>query len=130
MYTTNLMAGFFIPLQKDAVVCSVKCNPNATGSKIIRNMSNIEDPEDQIDFKHQGSVDLLVQVLGGVDESSSSEDDITKIKRMAEQNRFDDVVKVHNMDLILHHFEEHEIYFTSYSFDHILHYGMTTEHNL
>ena len=93
-------------------------------------MSNIEDPEDQIDFKHQGSVDLLVQVLGGVDESSSSEDDITKIKRMAEQNRFDDVVKVHNMDLILHHFEEHEIYFTSYSFDHILHYGMTTEHNL
>ena len=43
--------------------------------------------------------------MGGVDVGSRFEDDVTKIKKMAEQNRFDDAVKAHNMDPIRHQFD-------------------------
>ena len=62
------------------------------------------------------------------------EDDVTKLKKLAEQNRFDDAVKLHNLNPKQHHFNEYEILYTSFQFDQILHYAhwtvLTTGHNI
>ena len=102
-------------------------------------MGNFNNPDIAIDHRHLESVDRLVlsernvvlsKVMGGIDISSRAEDDTSKVKWIAEQNIFDDAVKACDINPTRHHFEEHEIYFMSYQFDHLLHFGMTTGHNM
>ena len=130
---------FLAPLQKEAVMNAVQCDPNTTASKVIRNMSKAPDAAVRIDHKHIESVERLVRnkrdallskELGGVDLSSRSEGDEVKIKKIVNDNRFDDAVKAHNMNSRLRHFDPHQLLFTSFQFDEIVHYGMTTGHNI
>ena len=73
---------------------------------------------------------VLSKVMGGIVVSSRAENDVLNVKRIAVQNRFDDTVKAHNMDQTRHHFDEHEFFFTSYQFDHLLHFGMMTGYDM
>jgi len=135
----NYNGTFMALLQKKAVVWSVQSDLKATGAKIIWNTSNICDPALQIDHKHLKSVDpivleqrdvLLSRALGGVEVSGWLEDDIAKTKKIAEENRFDYAVKAHSMNSKVHHFDEHELSFTCFQFDHILHFAMTEGHDV
>jgi len=130
---------FLAPRQKEAIIRSVETDPNTTGSKLIRNLSNVADSELHIDHKLLVSVDRLVRTkrdevlskaLGGVEVSGRSEDDEGKIKAMADLNRFDTAVKAHNANSSSNHFDVHEVLFTSFQFKDVLHYGLTTGHNI
>lgn len=130
---------FLAPLQKEAVVNAVQCDPNTTAAKVIRNMANAPNAARRIDHKHFESVERLVRSkrdellskeLGGIAMGSRSESDESKIKKIVNENRFDDAVKAHNMNSRGGHFNEHHLLFTSFQFEDIVHYGMTTGHNI
>ena len=85
---------FLDPFQKEAVSLAVQINLNITGTKVIRNLTNVDDEQVKIDHGLKGSVDWLVRnsrdtvftkVLGGVKVEGPTCEEVKKLKLYCEE---------------------------------------------
>ena len=90
----NHRGKFLDPFQKEAVARAVHIDPNITGEKIIRNLTNVDDERVQTDYGLKASVDRLVRherdtvftkVLGGVKVGGPSCEEVKKLRKYCEE---------------------------------------------
>ena len=97
----NHRGKFLDPFQQEVVSRAVHIDPNITGAKIIRNLTNVDDERVQIDHGLKASVDRLVRherdavftkVLGGVKVGGPSCEEVKKLSKYCKERRFDNAI--------------------------------------